>query len=167
MKASLELITPQAQKVTSSYKLTSLYLFICFIFLIFLTSLFSSFSSMPMLMESKDLPLRGPSTLFEYMLKGSTFIWRFFLSSSHSAGVNSFNVFCLCQQRLRAVLFNHMETGGGHNLRHSSKWRRSSASRVIGLIFSLLTPTTKRLKQPHWDIKHLDLGKRTKCRFKI
>lgn len=33
------------------------------------TSLFSSFSSKPMFMESKDLPLRGPSILFEYMLK--------------------------------------------------------------------------------------------------
>lgn len=53
-----------------------------------LTSLFNSFSSKPMFMESNDLPLRGPSFLFEYMLKCSwvficsLFFFFFFLLSS-------------------------------------------------------------------------------------
>lgn len=47
----------------------SLYFIIVFFTVKVLTSLFSSFSSKPMFMESKDLPLRGPSFLLEYMFK--------------------------------------------------------------------------------------------------
>lgn len=94
-----------------------------------LTSLFSSFSSKPMLIESNDLPLRGNSFLFEYMLKYCCFF--FFLQFSN-CGNNLRYVGCLPREAALFAIYPTRETGGGNNLYRSSKWKKSSAAHVSG-----------------------------------
>ena len=104
-----------------------------------------------MFIESKDLPLRGPSSLFEYMLKCCCFS-AVFIQLLQVDYLNNLRYvkWAVYPEKRRALLFNRAEkeegAQGSNNLTHSSKWKKSSIAHVI-MGESFISPKDPKQRQ--------------------